>query len=149
MTSRRKLFQYAQTSVAPQRSQSAGFSPSGRPGGSTRPGSSTRPDSSPRPDSSTRPGPGPQSSGFDPAPVGIISTQPAPGVSVHPGAGYPGGVGTGGAVNPTIRMLYPELLDDQGSIVNSPHCYLPNTDPQARPTVDRGRPPERPLGRPW
>ena len=123
MTSRRKLFQYAQTSAASQRPQQAGASPAGQPG------------------SSARPGPGPRGIALLPAPGGAITPHPAPGVSVNPGAGFePGGVGTGGARSPAIRLLYPEMLADQGEIVNSPHCYLPNTDPKAIPTVDRGRP---------
>ena len=121
MTSRRKFFQYAQTGSAQQRPQQAALSPSGQPG------------------SSARPGPGPRGSSFQPAPGGgIITPHPAPGVNIQPPG--PGGVGTGGPANPMIRMLYPEMLSEQGEIVNSPHCYLPNTDPNAIPTVDRGRP---------
>jgi hypothetical protein len=70
---------------------------------------------------------------------------PAPGASINPGyfTGTnfePGGVGSGGPTNPAIRLLYPEMLGEQGEIVNSPHCYLPNPDPNAIPIVDRGRP---------
>lgn len=128
MTSRRKLFQYAQTSSAQRPPQQAGIAPGGQPG------------------SSARPGPGPRGASFQPAPGGgVITPHPAPGASIHPGqfegqSLEPGGVGTGGAVSPMLRMIYPEMLSDQGEIVNSPHCYLPNTDPNAVPTVDRGRP---------
>jgi len=125
MTSRRKLFQqYAQTggsgggsSVPAPGPKQAGFSP-GHPG------------------SSRRPGPGPRRAGFQPSPGGGVITQhPAPGASIHPGS-----VGEIEPVNPRTRLTYAELTEPQGEIVNSPHCYLPNSNPYAAPTVDRGRP---------
>ncbi len=81
---------------------------------------STRPES--------RPGPGPGSSG----------------PSLMPGlSAFPGDRGTEipfDPDNPQLRLLYPEYFGEPGNIVNSPHSYLPNTDPHAFPTVDRGRP---------
>lgn len=125
MTKRRKLFQYAQTSAAPTPPALAAPAPS-----------STRP----------RPGPGPRGQlSSHPVERGQLSQHPVsqgqltpgsvPGSSVHPGGEVPFSPD-----NPQMRLLYPEYFGTPGSIVNSPHCYLPNADPQAMPMVDRGAP---------
>lgn len=124
MTKRRKLFQYAQTSAKSQQAAIAAPAPS-----------STRP----------RPGPGPKGNlSSHPTDQGQFSQHPAPGeggrFSAHPRDGGSGEIPFD-PDNPQLRLLYPEYFGEPGEIVNSPHCYLPNNDPNAVPTVDRGRPP--------
>lgn len=117
MTSRRKLYQYAQAS-------SAAPVPAGV---SSAPGPRVRP----------RPGPGPQGrlSSHPSDGGGQLTPGSVPGLTVHPSGQIPFVPD-----NPQIRLLYPEYFGEPGSIVNNPHCYLPNDDPNAMPMVDRGAP---------
>lgn len=94
-----------------------------------------RPGPGPRGRLSSHPSPGGQLTSH-PSPGGQLTPGPHPGLTVHPGAGEVPFVPD----NPQIRLLYPEFFGDPGSIVNSPHCYLPNNDPNAMPMVDRGVP---------
>lgn len=123
----RDFRRYANTSTAPQPA-----TPSPGPGGGSM---QPRPGPGPRGRLSSHPSPGGQLTSH-PSQGGQLTPGPHPGISVHPGGNEIPFVPD----NPQARLLYPEAFGEPGSIVNSPHCYLPNNDPNAIPMVDRGVP---------
>ena len=59
--------------------------------------------------------------------------------TAHPGGpSGPQGAGSGQAVSPMVRMAYPDIYDERGEFVNSPHMFLRN--PNHRAPIDRGAP---------
>ncbi len=118
MSKRRKLHAYAAAAAA----NSAAPAPDGRMPYQASPGSRVL---TPTPRGMMPPG-GPEVQGYADFNAGPQS-----------GAG-PQGAGSGQAVSPMVRMAYPEIYDERGEIVNSPHMFLRN--PNHRPPIDRGAP---------
>ena len=72
-------------------------------------------------------------------PPGGPGVQGYPDFTAHPGGpSGPQGAGSGQAVSPMVRMAYPEIYDNRGDFVNSPHMFLRN--PNAQAPIDRGAP---------